>query len=101
ATSQVAYRSRRHTPAQNLILVRSHQMITAVVLNWKREQNVHTLIDALGNSSDVGEIIVWNNHPKPFASGNAKVRVINSYRNFGPWARHVAGLLAMNEDILL
>ena len=74
-------------------------MISAVVLNWKRPENIGLIISALRKFSQCNEIIIWNNNgTAPIECEQATV--INAGKNFGCDARYAIGMMASNEHIL-
>ncbi len=74
-------------------------MLTAIVLNWKRPENLPRIIAALQRCEIVNEIIVWNNNPGINLKLNRGVCVINSNRDLGLFTRFAAALLAKNDGI--
>jgi len=74
--------------------------ITAILLNYKREQNLREILQALGETGLVPEVIVWNNNPATRLRGGAAVKVINAAHNFKAYARYAAAFLAANDLIL-
>lgn len=75
-------------------------MITAIVLNWKRPENMARILDALRQASLVSEIIVWNNNREIHFVAGDDVCVVNSSRDLGLFTRFTAASLAKNEGIL-
>lgn len=68
--------------------------VTAILLNWKRSQNLPVLVAHLCQHVFIEEIIVWNNNPEPldidfFAKAQcSKVQINNSPTNDLFIARH-------------
>jgi hypothetical protein len=76
-------------------------MISAIVLNWEREEGVHKICAAMDEHDRVGEIIVWNNNPaKHIAVDSPKARVINCSQDFGLFTRFAGASLAKHRCIL-
>ena len=75
--------------------------LTAVILNWKRPQNVQKIINYLVKFSFITEIIVWNNSPNKFEPENSsnKLKVINSKKNLKDKAKYLAFCEASNEYV--
>ncbi|MBX2869490.1 MAG: hypothetical protein KTR18_12485 [Acidiferrobacterales bacterium] len=73
--------------------------VSAIVLNWKRPENVVKIIRYLEKRPYVDEVLVWNNAPLPFdsPSSSEKVRVINSPENFKDHAKYLACKEARND----
>jgi hypothetical protein len=75
-------------------------MITAVILNWKRADNVVRIVDGWRAGGIVTEAIVWNNNPaERFRHNWAKV--INAEQDMGLYTRFAAACLAGHECILI
>ncbi len=77
--------------------------LTVIVLNWKREYNVHKICASLSKNSIVQSVYVWNNG---FASSFKSVAwpnvtLIESGMNFGVLARFSLAMLAMTDCILI
>ncbi|GAA5872830.1 hypothetical protein JCM1840_005863 [Sporobolomyces johnsonii] len=73
--------------------------VTAVVLHWKRTENVGVILASLCQYSFIDSITVWNNNPdiqltpKTFATSRcpaSKLRIYNSPRNLLFVARYLA-----------
>ena len=76
-------------------------MLSAVILNWKRKENLPAIVAELSKSLALKEIILWNNNREvALVSGEAKVIVINSSHNYICHARYAAALIASYESIL-
>jgi len=72
-----------------------------VILNWRRPDNVRTLLDRYVTFGSVDDIIVWNNNGAvPFAYPHAKVRCINS-DEFGLTTRWLACLAARHDCVIV
>src|SRR5512139_162923 len=74
--------------------------ITALLLSYKRQQNLREILQSLQATKLVSEVIVWNNNPDLRLKGGAAVKVINSTHNFKAYARYAAAFLAANDLIL-
>lgn len=76
-------------------------MISAVLLNWQREEGIREICARLSAHDLVGEIIVWNNNPAVHLEiALEKARVINCSEDFGLFTRFAAASLARNACIL-
>ena len=75
--------------------------ITAVMLNWKRPENVARIVAGWRESGLVDEAIVWNNNPDAPLTLDGWARVINTSHNHGLYARFVAACLARNDCVLI
>jgi len=75
-------------------------MLTAIVLNWKRPQNMPRILDSLRQSELIFEIIVWNNNPDRVFTASDDIVVINTNRDLGLNTRFAAALLAKQDAIL-
>lgn len=75
-------------------------MITGVILNWKRPENVRRIVDGWLASGIVTEAIVWNNNPaERFRHGWAKV--VNADQDLGLYTRFAAACLAQQPCVLI
>ncbi len=72
--------------------------ITAILLSWRRPQNLPRLLDQLRASPLVSEILLWNNNPE-ITLDFPGVTVINSPRNYRCVARYCLVPLARHETI--
>jgi hypothetical protein len=71
---------------------------TAILLSWRRTENVEHIVADLRSWNRIGEIIVWNNDcDRQLAFPGATV--INSGRNFGSLARYGVVPLAAHDTI--
>lgn len=75
-------------------------MISVILLNYKRPDNVHRILERLEACQCVDDVIVWNNEGSMFGGGTPKIRYSNADRNWGLFPRHAMGLLAKNDCIL-
>jgi len=73
--------------------------VTAILLSWKRPQNMPRIVDELKRSPRVSEIVLWNNDPEKNLQFSG-VKVINSPRNYHCLARYCMVPLAENNEIL-
>src|SRR6266567_4656257 len=72
--------------------------VSAILLSWRRAENVERIVADLRNWKRIGEIIVWNNDPeRRLALPGATV--IHSERNFGSLARYGLVPLAAHDTI--
>jgi len=75
------------------------QSVTAIILSFKRPQNLERICTNLRKSGIVSEIIIWNNNPDLTIKSKRDV-VINSSKNFKPFTRYAAVMLASNDTII-
>jgi len=75
--------------------------ITAVLLNWKRPDNVARIVAGWHESGLVDEGIVWNNNPDAPLALDGRARVINASHDLGLYTRFAAVSLARNECVLI
>ena len=73
-------------------------MTTALLLNWKRPENLKKVIKSLRMQSADIQIYLWNNNAEDKADYGVDVQ-INSSRNFFCWPRWLVGSLARTEFI--
>ncbi len=73
--------------------------VSAIVLNWKRPEQVRKIVTYLSEKDYVDEVIVWNNNPVPLRLDQNldKLRIINSEQNLGDHAKYLACAEARNE----
>lgn len=71
---------------------------TAIVLSWRRAENVERIVADLLGWARIGEILVWNNNCARALSVPGAA-VITAGRNFGVLARYGLALLAQNDTI--
>jgi len=80
------------------------KMISAVMLSWKRPDNVYKIVGELKKISIIDDIVIWNNNPEekllPLDS-IPDVRVIRPNYNFGMNVRWHASLLAKHPTIYM
>ena len=74
-------------------------MITILLMNYKRRENLNDIILALKSQTIPCEIFVWNNAPEPFIHNDVDW-IVNSSNNFGCWPRWQMGTFAKNDYIL-
>jgi len=60
--------------------------VTALLLNWKRPENMKAVIDGIRSQSVPVEIILWNNNPDDKTDYKADIQ-INSSENLICWPR--------------
>lgn len=60
-------------------------MISAILLNWEREEGPHRICAALDQHDRVGEIIVWNNNPARSAPGAPSRRACGRGSSWWTW----------------
>ncbi|NQU20967.1 MAG: hypothetical protein HQ567_06755 [Candidatus Nealsonbacteria bacterium] len=73
---------------------------SAVLLNWKRPQNVERIVTGLNASDLVDEIIVFDNNPACELPPLVDCTLIQADRDLGLYTRFTAGCLARNEAVL-
>jgi hypothetical protein len=77
--------------------------VTAVLLSWKRRENLLAVVDQLQNTTWVKEVLVWNNNPDlplfPVFFGNLSVplRVHNSPVNIKDEAKYRGCAMAVHD----
>jgi hypothetical protein len=78
------------------------RMVSAILLSWKRTENLQPITRALLATKIVSEVIVWNNNPAVTVKGDsgANIKAINSSHNYLAYARFGAALLAQARYIL-
>jgi len=74
--------------------------VTAVLLNWRRPDNIPLILERLAEQPFVDEIVLWNNddsicehkdHSDWFwATGDVRLRLLFRFANLGTWARFLA-----------
>lgn len=79
-------------------------MISVVLMNWKRPENVQRILTHLYGLDLVGEVIVWNNNPdcarESFMVEHQKGVLIESSRDMSLFTRFSAATLARHECVL-
>ena len=73
--------------------------VTAIILSYKRQQNIRIIIDRLLSTGIVTQIIVWNNNPEIQYQLDG-VMTINASHNHKAIARYAAAMLSENDTIL-
>lgn len=76
-------------------------MITGVLLNWKRPQNVRRIVAGWRASGIVNEAIVWNNNAAAPLAPLPEAKVINAAQDLGLYTRFAAACLARSPCILI
>lgn len=79
-------------------------MITCVLLNWKRPDNVCQIIKSYESVPLISEVIVWNNNPdRTFVYNDRRglVRIVNSATDMGLYTRFAASCLAASDCLLI
>ena len=73
--------------------------ISAIVLNWKRPDNLNKIINYLAKREYINEIIIWNNSAESFVAklNDSRIRVVNSEQNLRDEAKYLACSEAKNE----
>ena len=74
-------------------------MITILLVNYKRRENLKDIILALKSQTIPCEIFVWNNAPEPFIHDDVDW-ILNSSKNSGCWPRWYMGTFAKNDYVL-
>ena len=78
----------------------SHDVVTVVILSWKRVDNIYAILDVYERMDIVNEIIIWNNNSNEDLIGTSKTKIINSSEDMGMRTRFLAGILSKNECII-
>lgn len=83
-------------------------MVSAIILNWKRPQNLQTILfDSLFQNEKIDEIIIWNNNPEikldGFIPNYKPVKIINTNHPnmMGMNCRWYAAMMAQNQHIYM
>jgi|TARA_B110000879_G_scaffold79900_1_gene111073 hypothetical protein len=74
-------------------------MVTVLLMNYKRRENLNKIILALKSQTIPCEIFVWNNAPEPFVHADVDW-VLNSSDNVRCWPRWLMGTFAKNDYIM-
>lgn len=61
--------------------------ISAVLLSWRRAENLQRIVRTLWENPLVKEVLIWNNNPEVVLESEAAT-VINSSQNFFPFVRY-------------
>jgi hypothetical protein len=84
-----------------------HQTVAALLLNWKRSENLIEVIDSIKNQSIPIKICLWNNNPEDSNDYNVDLQ-INSEENFKCWPRWLMGsfidadfIFTLDDDLKL
>lgn len=73
---------------------------SAVLLSWKRPQNLPVVIESLRAIRHIAEIVVWNNNPEhKLVIDEPDVLVINAPKNYKCFARYCVAPLASHNDL--
>ncbi|THD72496.1 MAG: hypothetical protein E7813_03790, partial [Bradyrhizobium sp.] len=72
--------------------------MSAILLSWRRPENIARIVAELRTWKRIGEIMVWNNNPDQNLTLPGAT-IINSGRNFGCLARYGLVALADNDTI--
>ena len=78
--------------------VSSAAKVSAILLSWRRVENLNRIVADLRRWKRVNEIIIWNNNSDRTLSYQ-DTTVINAPRNFGSLARYCVVPLAINDTI--
>jgi hypothetical protein len=80
--------------------------ITALLLNWKRQENIVKVIKSIKDQSVDIDIWLWNNNPEDKTSYDVDVQV-NSSNNFKCWPRWLIGsmvddgyIFTLDDDLM-
>ena len=74
-------------------------MVTVLLMNYKRRENLNKIISALKSQTIPCEIFVWNNNPEPFVHSGVDW-ILNSSHNSGCWPRWFMGSFAKNDYVM-
>jgi hypothetical protein len=72
---------------------------SAVLLSWKRPQNLSRIVDTLHSFGNIDEIFVWNNAPEVDLKLGSDAIIFASPLNFGCFARFAVAALASNDNL--
>jgi len=61
--------------------------ISAVLLSWRRPENLPSIVCSLRKNPLVKEVLIWNNNPEITLKGDQAI-IINSGHNFMPFVRY-------------
>jgi GT2 family glycosyltransferase len=73
-------------------------MVTVILLNWKRSENLKEIIKSLRSQSIPVEIFLWNNNKEDTFQYDVDLQ-INSSKNLVCWPRWFLSTYASNEHI--
>ncbi|MFT3673647.1 hypothetical protein [Aestuariivirga sp.] len=73
--------------------------VTAVLLSWKRPNNIPLIVGQLEATGIVSEILVWNNNPDLMLR-HPSIIAVNSSHNFKAYARLGLAMMAKNDTIM-
>jgi len=77
-------------------------MISAVMLNWARKDNVTNIVNSWRASALIDDAVIWNNNPQERVEmPYQQLIVINSSHDMGVTTRFNAALLTKNNCILI
>jgi hypothetical protein len=74
-------------------------MVTVLLLNFRRESNIHLIIKSLKNQTVPCKIFLWNNSESYFKHPDVDL-VINSSKNLKCWPRWSMASYAETEYIM-
>jgi hypothetical protein len=75
--------------------------VSLILLNWKRTEELKSIVKKYSGYDLVGEILVWNNNPEIHLTiDSEKTRIINTSEDFGLFTRFAAAALAKYPCIL-
>jgi len=78
----------------------SKAKVTAILLNWAREENLQKIISSLKSQTERPEIIVWDNaHSGTCPQGDFNIR--SSDMNFMCWPRWLVASMAKTEYVMI
>ena len=89
----------KHTPPKFIGLFgKPVGNISAIVLNWKRPDNVNKIIKYLVKKKYIDDIIIWNNSAESFVAelNDSRIRVVDSEQNLRDEAKYLACTEAKN-----
>ncbi|MCA9188937.1 MAG: hypothetical protein KDA99_25110 [Planctomycetales bacterium] len=76
-------------------------MITGVVLNWTRPENVRQIVSSWESTGLVSEALVWNNNPQVVLKEMRRATIVNVNQDRGLYTRFAAMCLASNDCVLI
>ena len=75
--------------------------VTAVLLNWRRPDNIPAIVTSILAYDFVDEVIVWNNSNKRLSGPWTElVRVFEATMNIGCYARYIAARFMSHNDLI-
>ena len=76
-------------------------MLSVVILNWKRPENVRFIVYLLRKIRFVDDITIWNNNPDTQLGHSKGCRTLNATVDFGLETRFAAAAMAKQDAVLI